>query len=96
MPRFQIALAALLTSTSIFYLATQASAESYPVCLAGGADDTLRCDYANLEQCRASASGGLGSCVANLAYTSKSYASYRRAGAARRVPMCRHACGNDI
>jgi hypothetical protein len=80
MRRFLIALAALLTSACIFSVATPASAESYPICLAGGAADALRCDYANLEQCQATASGGLGYCVMNPAYTSNAYASYRGAG----------------
>jgi hypothetical protein len=80
MRRFFIALAALLTSTGIFSVATPASADSYPVCLACGSTDALRCDYATLEQCRATASGGLGYCVMNPAYTSNAYASYRGAG----------------
>jgi hypothetical protein len=34
----------------------------------------------NVEQCRATASGGLGYCVMNPAYSSNAYASYRGAG----------------
>ena len=40
----------------------------------------LRCDYANLEKCHATASDGLGYCVMNPANTSNAYASYRGAG----------------
>jgi hypothetical protein len=49
-----------------------------PVCLSGGSDNSLRCDYANFEQCKASASGGLGYCVANPASVFNAQASYRR------------------
>ena len=80
MRRFLIALAPVLASACIFSAATPAGAETYPVCLAGGTTDALRCDYANLEQCRATASGGLGYCVTNPGYTSNAYASYRGAG----------------
>ncbi len=74
-----IALAALLTLAGIFMVTTPASAESYPACLAGG-DNEVRCEYTNLEQCRAAASGGLGYCVINPASVSKAHASYRGAG----------------
>lgn len=60
--------------------ATLAGAATYPVCLAGGQNNANRCDYANLEQCQATASGGLGYCVPNPRYTSNAYARYRRAG----------------
>jgi hypothetical protein len=40
---------------------TSTGAQSY-VCLSGGNDGTLRCDYATMDQCRAAASGGLGEC----------------------------------
>jgi hypothetical protein len=29
------------------------------VCLAGGDENSLRCDYANIEECRTAASGGV-------------------------------------
>jgi len=80
MRRFLMVLAPLLTSACIFSGATQASAETYPVCLAGGAANALLCDYANLAQCQATASGGLGYFVTNPGYTSNAYASYRGAG----------------
>ena len=54
---------AALTSASIAVVATPAAAETYRVCLDGGG--ALHCDYANLDQCRASASGTGGSCVMN-------------------------------
>jgi len=79
MRRYLIALAAFAISASIPGLA-RAVPEAYPVCLAGGSADALRCDYTNLEQCRATASGGLGYCVSNPAYTSNPYAGYRHAG----------------
>ena len=75
-----IALAPLLTLGYIFSVATPAGAETYPVCLTGGTTDATLCDYANLAQCQATASGGLGYCVTNPAYTSNAYASYRGAG----------------
>jgi hypothetical protein len=80
MRRFLIVLAALLTSACIFSVATPASAATYPVCLAGGSTDAVLCDYANLAQCQATASGGLGYCVTNPEYSSNAYASYRGAG----------------
>lgn len=60
--------------------ATPAGAATYPVCLAGGQNNAIRCDYSNLEQCQATASGGLGYCVTNHGYTSNANASYRGAG----------------
>ena len=60
--------------------ATPAGAATYPVCLAGGTNDAIWCDYATFEQCKATASGGLGYCVTNPGYTSNAYASYRGAG----------------
>jgi hypothetical protein len=62
---------------------THASAATYPVCLVGGTTDVRQCDYANLAQCRATASGGLGYCAANPEYASNAYASYP--GPAKRI-----------
>ena len=42
-----------------------AAAAEYPVCLVGGASDQVRCEFDNVEQCRATASGGIGYCAAN-------------------------------
>jgi hypothetical protein len=78
MRRTPIALIALITLVSALYLATPASAAS--VCLAGGSDNTLRCDYASFDQCRASASGGLGYCVVDPASAFNAQASYRGSG----------------
>jgi 2-keto-3-deoxy-6-phosphogluconate aldolase len=83
MRRFPITLAALLTSVCILNVATPAGASTQPVCLTGGTSDATLCDYANLAQCRATAAGGLGSCVTNPEYVAKAYASYR--GAAKRI-----------
>ena len=83
MRRFLIVLAPLLASACILGAATPAAAETYPICLAGGTADALLCDYASLEQCRATASGAGGYCVKNTAYNSNPYASYR--GADRRI-----------
>jgi hypothetical protein len=80
MQRSLIALATLLAAASIYGAATPARAETYPVCLAGGSANTVECDYANLAQCQATASGGLGYCITNPAYTLGAYASYRSAG----------------
>jgi hypothetical protein len=74
-----VALIAFLTLASIFIAAKPASAESYPVCLAGE-DNEPWCEYANLEQCQAAASGGLGECVTNTAFVSRAYASYNSTG----------------
>jgi hypothetical protein len=82
MRRCDIALAALLISGSILGVTVPAGAQTYPVCLAGGDADSPRCDYANLEQCRAAASG-IGYCISSLGYTSSGYPSSR--AAARRV-----------
>lgn len=51
-------------------------ARDYPVCLqggyrAGGEGDTVRCEYDNLGQCRASAVGNGGVCIANPLYASQ-------------------------
>jgi hypothetical protein len=69
--------AALAVLVSALGPATPARAASYPVCLAGGSNNALRCNYANFEECRASASGGLGYCVANPASVFNAHASYR-------------------
>lgn len=42
-----------------------AIAKEYPICLIGGASDQRQCEFANIDQCQATASGGLGSCVPN-------------------------------
>jgi hypothetical protein len=77
MRRTPVALIVLVSSVSVLNLANPAKAASYPVCLAGGSDNALRCDYANFEECRATASGGLGYCIANLASVFNAQASYR-------------------
>jgi hypothetical protein len=87
MRRVLTALATLIFSTSVVSVTMAAGAESYSVCLAGGSNDALRCDYASLEQCRATASGGLGVCIMNPAAVSKAFASYSGAG---RLILDRH------
>lgn len=77
MRRLRNVLAARLVSLIIFGVTTPAVAQTYPVCLAGGPDNTRRCDFANLEQCQATASGGLGYCVTNPAYNPDAHANYR-------------------
>jgi Protein of unknown function (DUF3551) len=72
--------AALAVLVSALGPTTPAKAASYPVCLAGGSNNALRCNYANFEECRASASGGLGYCVANPASAFNAQTSYRRSG----------------
>jgi hypothetical protein len=76
MRRTPIALLMLASSASALSPATSAMAD--PVCLSGGSDNSLRCDYTSFDQCRASASGGLGYCVANPASVFNAQASYRR------------------
>jgi Protein of unknown function (DUF3551) len=84
MRRRPFALIVLVSSVSVLSSANLAGAASYPVCLAGGADNALRCDYANFEECRASASGGLGFCVANPAPVFNEHTSYRGSALWRR------------
>src|SRR6516165_6254083 len=74
-----MALIALLTLASISIAAAPARAEAHPVCLAGGENNALQCEYATLGQCRATASGGLGYCVMNPTYASGAYARYEGA-----------------
>jgi len=78
MRKTPIALIVLFSSVSVLSLATPAA--SYPLCLTGGSDNSMRCDYTTLEQCRASASGGLGYCVGNPASVFNAQASYRGSG----------------
>jgi hypothetical protein len=65
---------------------TSTGALSDPVCLNGGSDNSLRCDYATMEQCRAAASGGLGECEADpfAASASDSRAEYLQSGQPQR------------
>jgi hypothetical protein len=73
-----VALVAFVALAAAFIAATPASAQPSPVCLAG-VDNALLCDYASLEQCRATASGGLGQCIVAPGYTSSSRESYHAA-----------------
>jgi hypothetical protein len=77
MRRFLLVLAPILTSACMFNVATPAHAERYPVCLTGGGNDEVECDFTSLAQCQATASGGLGSCSTNSGYASRAFASYR-------------------
>ena len=77
MRRIPVAVIVLVSSVSVFNLGTPARAASDPVCLTGGSDNALRCDFANFEECRATASGGLGYCVRNPASVFNAHASYR-------------------
>jgi hypothetical protein len=85
MRRVAVALIVLVGSIGVLNLATPARAAS--VCLAGGSNNALRCDYASFEECRATASGGLGYCVRNPASVFDANASYRRS------PLWRHSFG---
>ncbi|WP_196237362.1 DUF3551 domain-containing protein [Bradyrhizobium elkanii] len=86
MRRLLITFAALLATASISGHTTSAKAESYPVCLTGGNNNALRCDYTNVEQCDAAASGGLGYCVIDPDLLSNStYASHDHAGKRKRT-----------
>ena len=57
--------AAVLALAGVFDCVTSSSAQSYPVCLNGGSDNSMRCDFSSMQQCRATASGGLGYCEQN-------------------------------
>jgi hypothetical protein len=92
MRRYLVILAAVLASASFLGAlgaTTPAAAQNNPVCRFSGGDEqgSLRCDFANFDQCRASTAGTGGSCVANPEATSTSNAnanaSYR--GRARRI-----------
>jgi len=65
-----LGLAALSTPLFVFAAVPTAKAEiTYPVCMAGGYDSrALHCDYTDLDQCRATASGIGGSCTLNPYY----------------------------
>ena len=76
MRRIPVAVIVLVSSVSVLNLATPARAASDPVCLTGGSDNALRCDYANFEECRATASGGL-AIASGIQRPSSTHASYR-------------------
>jgi hypothetical protein len=65
-----LGLAALSAPLFAFDAVRPAMAETvYPVCMAGGYDSrALHCDYTDLDQCRATASGIGGSCTLNPYY----------------------------
>ena len=87
MRRSVIALGAFISAASIFYAAAPARAEiDYPVCRLGGGEGgyAMRCDFANLDQCRATTAGIGGTCLPNPSYnSSNANASYQ--GRVRRV-----------
>jgi hypothetical protein len=66
MPNFFFALLTLIVFT-VFANGSRARVADYPVCLFGGTSDQMQCEFINVEQCRATASGGLGYCAANPA-----------------------------
>ena len=62
---------AALSAPMLFLAAVPPAAAEiiYPVCMAGGYDSgALHCDYTDLDQCRATASGIGGSCTLNPYY----------------------------
>ena len=79
-----LCLAALSSPIFVFSATPPATAEIvYPVCMAGGYDSrALHCDYTDLDQCRATASGIGGSCTLNAYYHPAPQAV--RSGPARR------------
>jgi hypothetical protein len=60
---------AFFIAANSFAVVCPASAESYPVCLAGGETNSMRCEFASAKQCQASAAGGVGYCARNPAYS---------------------------
>ena len=69
--RWQLPAFAVFSALFALGVAHPVLAETYPVCLYGGYDSSsLHCDFSNLEQCRATASGIGGSCGPNPAYQS--------------------------
>lgn len=75
-PRFT-ALTAFVMLAGIFVAASPASAASNSVCLVGN-ESGVQCDYSSLEQCRATAAGGLGYCVP--AFPGRPDEAYNRVG----------------
>ena len=64
--RWHLPAFAVISALFALGAAPPALAETYPVCLYGGYDSgSLHCDFSNLEQCRATASGIGGSCGPN-------------------------------
>ena len=61
------ALAVFCLVVDSFEFTTPSIAGSYPICLTGGEANSLRCEFSSLEQCQASAPGGLGYCIRNPA-----------------------------
>src|SRR5258708_9078900 len=78
MRRIPVAVIVLVSSVSVFNLGTPARAASDPVCLTGGSDKALRCEFANFEECRATASGGFGYFVRNPTSLSIAHPTYAR------------------
>ena len=74
-----VGLGVLLAEISTFGVMTPAVAQSYPYCHGGDASYSLRCEYATLEQCQATAFGGQGYCVHNP-YTVDAHAGGQPAG----------------
>ena len=68
---------------------TLAHAQSDSVCLSDGSDNSLRCDYSSMEQCRATASGGLGYCVSNPFASSANDSRAKLLGSDRLHPRSR-------
>jgi hypothetical protein len=66
----------VLTAANLFGVTTPSRAAT--ACLAGGENGALQCDYASLDQCRATAAGGLGYCVTNRTGDVYAYAGLRR------------------
>jgi hypothetical protein len=87
MRRTPIASIVFVSSISVSNLAALARAASYPICLTGGSNNALRCNYANFEECRTSASSGLGYCVEIPASVFNAHASYRASGSSSSIDV---------
>jgi len=87
-----IASITLLTFAGIFNVVTPAGADPYAVCLMGG-DNYEQCDFSNIAQCRETASGGLGYCVANPTFASDihTHGTGKREADAQRRPKSARA-----
>ena len=75
-----VGLGVVLAVISTFGVVTPAVAQSYPYCHGGDASYSLRCEYATLEQCQATAFGGQGYCTKNPAYALDTHAGNQPAG----------------
>jgi hypothetical protein len=81
MTGIKLTLIAAVSAAAMTAIAPSAVASEYPWCLAytGEAGGSKNCGFSTLEQCRASASGNIGFCEANLFYEGPAERTTKRA-----------------